>query len=282
MAIKIITDSTSYIPEAIRQELDITVVSLNIITNTTSKREVDVNLEEFYQELPMLSSIPTSSQPCPEEMLTVFEALTNEGHDVLGIFLSSKMSGTYSSAHLIKELVLEKNPQAKIELFDSLSNCMQMGLLVIEAAKAAKNGSSLEEILILVHKVQQHSRFLFTPHTLDYLKKGGRIGGASALLGNLFQIKPILTVENGETTVFKKVRTKKKAISSMIQQLKEDLNNHELGGIFVHHISCEDEGLELAKQIEAELQTPVLIQSIGPVIGCHVGPGSIGIAYFVK
>ncbi len=282
MAIKIITDSTSYIPESICQKLDITVVSLNIITNTTSKRELDVNLEDFYQELPMLSSIPTSSQPSPEEMLTVFETLTNEGHEVLGIFLSSKMSGTYSSAHLIKELILEKNPQAKIELFDSLTNCMQMGLIVIEAAKAAQNGSSLEEILTLVHKVQQHSRFLFTPQTLDYLKKGGRIGGASALLGNLFQIKPILTVENGETTVFTKVRTKKKAILSMINQLKEDLNNHELGGIFVHHISCEDEGLQLAKQIESELQTPVFIQSIGPVIGCHVGPGSIGIAYFVK
>lgn len=282
MSVKIITDSTSYIPESIRQKLDITIISLNIITDTSSKREVEINLDEFYQELPHLSAIPTSSQPSPDEMLAAFEQLTNEGHEVLGIFLSSKMSGTYSSAHLIKNLILETNPDAKIELFDSLTNCMQMGLIVMEAAKAAQSGLSLEEILSLIHTVQHNSRFLFTPHTLDYLKKGGRIGGASALLGNLFQIKPILTVENGETTVFTKVRTKKKAILSMINKLKEDLDGHELGGLFVHHISCEDEGLELAKQIESELNTPIQIQSIGPVIGCHVGPGSIGIAYFVK
>ena len=142
MSVKIITDSTSYIPESIRQKLDITIISLNIITDTSSKREVEINLDEFYQELPHLSAIPTSSQPSPDEMLAAFEQLTNEGHEVLGIFLSSKMSGTYSSAHLIKNLILETNPDAKIELFDSLTNCMQMGLIVMEAAKAAQSGSS--------------------------------------------------------------------------------------------------------------------------------------------
>ena len=96
------------------------------------------------------------------------------------------------------------------------------------------------------------------------------------------QIKPILTVEQGETTVFTKVRTKKKAILKLIEKLKEDLEGRELGGVVVHHINCAAEGQKLAQQIENELQTTVIIQSIGPVIGCHVGPGSIGIAYFVK
>ena len=90
MSVKIITDSTSYIPESIRQKLDITIISLNIITDTSSKREVEINLDEFYQELPLLSSIPTSSQPTPDEMLAAFKQLTDEGHDVRGIFLSSK------------------------------------------------------------------------------------------------------------------------------------------------------------------------------------------------
>ena len=282
MTVKIITDSTSYIPQSIREQLDITVISLNVIINHDSKREVEIDLADFYQQLPTLPSIPTSSQPSPEEMLSAFETLADQGNEVLGIFLSSKMSGTYSSAHLIKNLILEQNKQAVIELFDSQTNCMQMGLMVIEAAKAAQQGASLKEVVATIKNIQENSRFLFTPETLEYLKKGGRIGKASALVGNLLQIKPILTVENGETTVFTKVRTKKKAIIKLVEKLKEDLNGRELGGLFVHHINCEAEGEKLAKQIEAELNTTVLIQSIGPVIGCHVGPGSIGIAYFVK
>ncbi|WP_235070350.1 DegV family protein [Turicibacter sp. TJ11] len=282
MTVKILTDSTSYIPASICEELDITVVSLNVIINHDSKREVDIDLADFYQQLPTYPTIPTSSQPSPEEMLAAFEKLTNDGHEVLGIFLSSKMSGTYSSAHLVKDLILEQNQDAVIEIFDSQTNCMQMGLMAIEAAKAAKQGASLNELLTLVQTIRDNSRFLFTPETLDYLKKGGRIGNASALLGNILQIKPILTVEQGETTVFTKVRTKKKAILKLIEKLKEDLEGRELGGVVVHHINCAAEGQKLAQQIEDELQTTVIIQSIGPVIGCHVGPGSIGIAYFVK
>ena len=282
MAIKIVTDSTAYLPTTLLKELDIQVVSLNIIMDQCSAREVEIDLCDFYENLATQNTLPTSSQPSLEEFFGVFKRLTDEGHEVIGIFLSSKMSGTYSSAHLVKEMVLEQNKAAKIHIIDSLTNCMQMGLMVIEAAKAAQDGASSEEIIELVEHIKQNSRFLFTPQTLDYLQKGGRIGGASALLGNLLQIKPVLTVQDGVTSVFSKVRTKKKAILAMIEQLKKDLTNHELGGLVVHNIYCEEEGLNLANHLEKEFNCQISNQSIGPVIGCHVGPGGIGIAYFVK
>lgn len=282
MSIKVITDSTSYIPTEIQNDLDISVVSLNIIVEGTSERELDVNLDEFYAHLKELNEIPTSSQPTPDEMLTTFESLVREGHDIFAVFLSSEMSGTFSNAHMIRDLVLEKYPNANIQLFDSMTNCMQMGYIAIEAAKAAKTGASMDEVMTIATQVKEHSRFLFTPETLDYLKKGGRIGGASALLGNIFQIKPILTVEDGKTTVYTKVRTKKKAIQTFIDKFKEDIASSEIGGIIVHHIHNEEEGQLLASKLEEELNQPVMLQSIGPVIGCHVGPGSIGIAYYTK
>lgn len=282
MTIKIVTDSTAYIPEDLLAKYDISVISLNVIMNGESLRELDINDQDFYSTLPLLDEIPTSSQPILHEMMTTFETLIKEGHQVLGIFLSSEMSGTFSSAHMVRNMILENHPDASIELLDSKTNCMQMGFIALEAAKAAKNGANLREVLDIATTIKYHSRFLFTPETLDYLKKGGRIGGASALLGNIFQIKPILTVEDGKTTVFTKVRTKKKAIQSFITKLAEDLEGHQLGDIIVHHIHCEQEGLALAKQLEEEFKLPVRIQAIGPVIGSHVGPGSIGITYYIK
>ena len=282
MTIKIVTDSTAYIPDDLLTKYDISVISLNVIMNGESVRELDINDQDFYSTLPLLDEIPTSSQPILHEMMTTFETLVKEGHQILGIFLSSEMSGTFSSANMIRNMILENHPDASIELLDSKTNCMQMGFIVLEAAKAAKNGADLPEVLAIANAIKHNSRFLFTPETLDYLKKGGRIGGASALLGNIFQIKPILTVEDGKTTVFTKVRTKKKAIQSFITKLAEDLEGHQLGDIIVHHIHCEQEGLALAKQLEDEFKLPVRIQAIGPVIGSHVGPGSIGIAYYIK
>ncbi len=282
MAVKIITDSTSYIPKKLAEELDITVVSLNVILNGESYKEVDLENKEFYEKMNSSGEIPTSSQPGMDELLKVFKEKIDNGDEVLAIFISSKMSGTYSSAHLVKNMVLEDCKDARIEIFDSSTNCMQMGFIALEAAKAAMSGKTMEEVIKVAESVKENSRFLFVPDTLSYLQKGGRIGKASAILGGIFQIKPILTVENGETTVFEKVRTKKKAVESILNKVLEDCKNKEIGDVIVHHINCEDEGIELAKKLEEKLKIHVDIQSIGPVIGVHVGPGSIGVAYFNK
>ena len=280
MTIKIVTDSTSYIPKQYIDEYGISVVSLNVILNGDSYREVELSNETFYEKMKQAKEIPTSSQPAPGEISDIFKRIISSGDSILGIFLSSDMSGTVSSANLVKEMILEEYPEGRIEIIDSRTNCMQLGYVVLEAAKAAKEGKSMEEVIDIASKVINSSRFIFTPETLEYLKKGGRIGGAAALLGNILQIKPILTVKDGKTTVLTKVRTKKKAIDSMINILEEDISSRNLRGITVHHINCYNEGVLLANKIQEKLGIDVNIESIGPVIGLHVGPGSIGIAYY--
>ena len=282
MAIKIVTDSTSYIADEYIKKYDIKLVSLNVIINGVSSREIDIENEVFYEEIKNSKEIPKSSQPIPNEMLNTFKEIVKDGDSIVGIFLSSKMSGTYSNANMIKDMILEDYPDAEIHILDSKTNCMQMGFAVIEAARTASEGKSINEVINAANHVINNSRFLFTPETLEYLKKGGRIGGAAALFGNVLQIKPILTVVNGETSVFKKVRTRKKAIEEIVKTVLEEIESKGLGDIVVHHINCQEDGLKLAKALENKLGKKVEIQSIGPVIGVHVGPGSIGIAYYTK
>ena len=282
MAIKIVTDSTSYISDEYIKKYDIKLVSLNVIINGVSSREIDIENEVFYEEIKNSKEIPKSSQPIPNEMLNTFREIVEDGDSIVGIFLSSKMSGTYSNANMIKDMILEDYPDADIHILDSKTNCMQMGFAVIEAARAASERKSINEVINAANHVINNSRFLFTPETLEYLKKGGRIGGAAALFGNVLQIKPILTVVNGETSVFKKVRTRKKAIEEIVKTVLDEIESKGLGDIVVHHINCQEDGLKLAKALENKLGKKVDIQSIGPVIGVHVGPGSIGIAYYTK
>ncbi|MBW6409185.1 DegV family protein [Clostridium weizhouense] len=282
MSVKVVTDSTSYIAEKLIKEYDISIASLNVILNGKSYKEIDLSNREFYEQMDKNNEIPTSSQPSTDELFQIFKEKVVNGDDVVGIFLSSKMSGTYSNSHLVREMILEEYPNAKIELIDSTTNCMQMGYQVIQAAKSAKAGNNISEVVNDVLKIRENSRFLFVPDTLKYLKKGGRIGGASALFGTILQIKPILTVENGETTVFNKVRTKKKAIDTIVDKVLQDVKEKGLGKVIVHHINCENEGLELARRLEGKLGIPVTIQHIGPIIGLHVGPGSIGVAYYTE
>ena len=279
MAVTIVTDSTAYLPKQYIEQYPIKVVSLNVIMNQQSRRELDLSNETFYKEMAQCEEIPKSSQPTPEELIQIFETAAKERNDIVGIFISKELSGTFHSANLYKDMILEKYPKTKIEIIDSRTCCMEMGYAVLEAAKSAAKGKSFEEVIQSAKHVMTNSRFLFSPDTLEYLKKGGRIGGASALLGNLFQIKPILTVADGKATVFSKVRTRKKTIDAMVDQFIQDVGEKGLGGATVHHIHCEEEGKALANRIQERFGQSVPIQSIGPIIGIHVGPGSIGIAY---
>jgi len=281
MSIRIVTDSTSYIPQSIINEYDISVVSLNVAFKDESFREVDIDNNTFYKKMDG-QGIPTSSQPSVQELYDAYEKIVIEKHDVVGVFLSSDMSGTYSTANMVKDMINEKYPEANIEIIDSRSNCMQLGYAVISAAKAAKEGKTIEEVVLAAEKNIKSSRFLFVPENLEYLKKGGRIGTAGALIGKILSINPILTVAEGKTTVFDKVRTKKRAIQSMIATFEEDIKNFGLGDIIVHHINCEEEARQIAALLKEKIGLNVLIGSIGPVIGLHVGPGAIGIAYYTN
>ena len=280
MSIRIIADSTCYLPQEYIDKYKISIASLNVLLNGNSYRETDLSNDWFYNEMAKSQTIPTSSQPSIEELYSTVESLVKDGHDVVGVFLSSDMSGTFSTSNLVKNMILENYPNAKIVMIDSRSNCMQAGFAVLEAAKASNENKSLDEVVSIAKNVIENSKFIFVPETLDYLKKGGRIGGAAALFGSLLQIKPILTVEDGKTTVFTKVRTKKKAIDKIVNTVLEQNSKSPIKGIIVHHINCESEGQELADRLKNSLGLDnVKIQSIGPIIGLHVGHGSIGDAY---
>lgn len=280
MSIRIIADSTCYLPKEYIDKYNVSIVSLNVLLNGKSYRETDLENDWFYKEMSKSPSIPTSSQPSIDDFYKAIESQVKEGHDIVGIFLSSDMSGTFSTSNLVKEMILEKYPNANIIMLDSRSNCMQAGYAILEAAKAAADNKSLDEVVSIAKSVIENSKFIFVPDTLDYLKKGGRIGGAAALFGSLLQIKPILTVTDGKTTVLTKVRTKKKAIDKIIDTVMEQNLKSPIKGLIVHHINCESEGQELANKLQDKLETSnIKIQSIGPIIGLHVGPGSIGVAY---
>ena len=281
MGVYILTDSTSYIDEHIRQELDIKIVALSVIFENENFKETDIDNESFYKMMDA-KGIPTSSQPSVEELYNEMKSVVEYGDSLLCIFLSSDMSGTYSTAHLAKDMILENYKNANIEILDSRSNSMQLGFAAIVAARAAKEGKTLVQVKEAAKSNMKRSRMLFIPNNLEYLRKGGRIGGANALIGNFLKIIPILTVENGKTTILTKVRTKKNAIITMVDKMLQDINDYGLGEIVIHHINCYDEAKELADLIRKKLNVNLSICALGPVIGLHVGPGTVAIVYYTK
>lgn len=281
MGLKIMTDSTSYIDESLRMDLDMKILSLYVSFKDESIKETEIENKVFYEKMEQ-KGIPVSSQPSIGEIYQGMVDIVSKGDDLICIFLSSDMSGTYNSACKVREKVLEEYKDAKIYIIDSQSNSMQLGFAAIVAARAAKTGKDIEEVREIAEENIKRSRFLFIPDNLEYLKKGGRIGGASALIGNILKIIPVLTVKDGKTTILKTVRTKTKAVKAMIDKVMEDNLEYSIKEIIVHHINCYDEAKDLANKLEKKLNISANIVNIGPVIGLHVGPGAIGIAYYTK
>ncbi len=281
MTVKIITDSTSYIDDNLVNELGIELLSLFVTFNDESIKEMDISNTDFYEKMEK-EGIPISSQPSVGDMLLTMETILKEGNDIVAVFLSSSMSGTFNNAYLIAQELQDKYPDSKIKIIDSQTNSMQLGFAAIEGARLAKEGKSFEEVVGRVEDVVHSSRFIFIPENLDYLKKGGRIGAAETLIGNILKLTPILTVKDAETSVLRTVRTKKRAKAALIERLLEDHSKYEVQEIAIHHINCLEEAIELEKELKEKIDVQIHISSIGPVIGLHVGPGAIGLAYYTK
>lgn len=279
MNVKLVTDSTSYIDEKTLKDLDIKTVNLTVSFSDESFTETSVPYDYFYHKIEKSSTIPTSSQPTLGEIYDTFTEIVSRGEAVLGIFLSSKMSGTYATALSAKQMILEKYPNALIQIFDSKTNCMAMGIQVVEGAMMAKAGQKMEEVIQTVEHVSKRVQFLFVPASLQYLIKGGRIGGAAALIGSLLQIRPILYVNDGMTDVMGRIRGTRKAINHMLSILNEDAKNYGLRHLMVHHIHDPKQGNELAEKLASQYNRIVPSLPVGPVIGAHVGPGTVGIVY---
>lgn len=279
MGVRVVTDSTSYLSTRERERHGIEVVTLYVNFGQESFAEEGLENEWFYDRMASEKDLPTSSQPSVQSMTDVFTAAVEAGDDVCGIFISADMSGTYETARLAAGMVLDSHPDARIEIVDSRGNCMQLGFAVLEAARVASAGGSVEEVADAARATVPRTRFLFVPDTLDYLRRGGRIGGASALLGSMLQIRPILTIRDGKTDVWGKVRTKRRALQSIVDTLVADTGTAGLAEVAVHHIHDEAAGRVLADMVTAATGHGVAVIGIGPVVGLHVGPGTVGVVY---
>jgi DegV family protein with EDD domain len=279
VTVKIVSDSTSYIDASVQRELDITIIPLSVNFPDESFKETEVDYDYFYSKIEREGIIPTSSQPAQGEIQEAFAHIVGRGEEVLAIFLSSDMSGTYHSALVAKDLIMQEYPNARIEIIDSRTNCLAMGLTVMEAAKAAQEGKSLEEAAEVARQNMKRVNFYFVPANLEYLKKGGRIGGAAALLGSILKLKPILYVKNGKTELLERARGSRAAIERLLNLLENDFKSYGLKNVMVHHISCPDKAAELAQTINNRYGLEVSVMPIGPVIGLHVGPGTLSIIY---
>jgi DegV family protein with EDD domain len=283
MVVKLVTDSTANIDPVVCRELDITVISLTITFPDESFKELDVDHAYFYSKIDRTGIIPTASQPALGEIVAVFRRLVQQGDDVLAVFISSEMSGTYYAALQARQLVLQEQPDAGIMVIDSRTNCMPMGMPVIEAARySQKDGASLAEAARLVEKLLKQVDFYFLPTTLTYLKKGGRIGGAAALVGSLLDIKPIMTVKDGKADIYKKVRTTRAAIDQLMAVLETTEKTRGLQQVIVHHINNRRDGEMLVVRIYERFGLKAELVPIGPTIGLHVGPGTIGVAFCTR
>ncbi len=283
MAVKVIADSTSYIPRARREKLDIGIAHLSSLLDGVTYVDDPDDCEAFYDALAASSSWPTTSQPSVQDIVTLMEERVIAGHEVVGVFISELMSGTYSTALLARDLVREKYPEATIEVVDGRSNSIELGFAVLAAAETAAGGGSVEEVVEAATERTRHTRFLFTPLTLEYLRRGGRIGNAQALLATLLQIKPILTVKDGVTDTFAKVRTVPKAHDLIVETFAADIKNRGgLGEVYVHHIHDAVAGRRFADRIAEVAGCEVDILPIGPVVGTHVGPGTVAVVYYTN
>lgn len=277
--VAIITDSTAYLPEDIVKANNLTVTPQVLIWgDEVYKDGIDIQPDEFYRKLQHAKVMPTTSQVAIVDMKAAFENILNAGYDVMGIFISSKLSGTMQSAIQAREML----PKAagKIAIVDSLSTSMAMGFQVMAAARAALAGESLASCQKLAEEAQKHTGVFFVVDTLEFLRRGGRIGGAQALLGSALNIKPILTLVDGRIESAEKVRTKGKAIERMIDLVSESIggrNPIRLATLHADAIADAQQVLSLASQRMNPIEK--VLANVSPAVGTHTGPGTVGLAF---
>ncbi len=278
--IRIVTDSVASIPSDMADELGIEVVTLYLNRDGVEYADAEMDIDEFYSDIyGMVDNIPTSSQPSQGALVELFESIAASGDNLLGIFMSSHMSGTFDSALRAARSVAAHHLNFEFRIIDSLSNSFDEAWSVVEASLARAAKCTLDQCADIAAQAATATRFLFAPESLTFLRAGGRIGNAAALIGNLVKLCPVITVHNGESSTFSKVRTHKKAVASITAKFKSDIAEYGLKNVVVHYIGSSDEAREWAKtSIEPLVGRSVEVLPVSPVIGLHVGP-AVGIAY---
>lgn len=278
--VAVVTDTTAYIPQSLCEGLPIYTAPLQIIWGQETFRDVvDIQPSAFYTRLQNAKVMPTTSQPAPAVFVDIYQKLLDQGYDILSVHISSKLSGTFDSA----VQALQSFPGARIELIDSLTTSMGMGFPVLNAARAAAQGATLEACKAIVERGSANSGILFAVATLEFLHRGGRIGGAAAFLGTALNLKPILELRSGRIEAIERVRTMGKATDRLIDLFVERVGDHRPVQIAALHGNAHDAAsqmLERAKErfAAADIKEAVLTD-VSAVVGAHTGPGVLGLAF---
>ncbi len=276
--IRIVTDSTADLPEEIIQELGITVVpSIVRFGDEALHQGVDITTAEFYHRLTVDPEHPSTSQPSPGEFVEAYQGIAGEADEIISLHLSSDLSGTVESATLAagnEEVV------TPVSVVDSRLISMALGALVVMAAERARDGVGVEAILSEVNDWIPRGRICFLLDTLEYLKRGGRIGAAQAFLGSLLKVKPILHVMNGIVEPLDRARSVKKATDRMVRYLHDEAGDGRLAYAGMLYSTDKDLAMAIKDRIDAEFEVGRwYITEIGSVIGAHTGPGAVGVAF---
>jgi DegV family protein with EDD domain len=277
MPVALVSDSTAYLPPELVEQREIQLVSLYVNWEDHSEREVDMpDFNEFYDRLRAANRLPTTSQPSIGDFLDVYSPLIERGYEVVSVHISGGISGTVESARQAKERLAEQGGSDRVTVIDSERACGGMGLMTLAGAKVAQAGGDRDAVVERIEKARADLKMWFAVDTLEYLRRGGRIGPASAWLGSALKIKPILTLDK-EITPIERVRTGAKALRRL-SEYAEQRHADGADGWVVQHIQAPEEAAQLAETVERIMgRGPVFISEVGPVIGTHVGPGLLGV-----
>lgn len=275
--IALVIDSTTAMPSDMAQKLKFDVAPVVLLFGEEELKDgVDISPEEFYKRLATTDVHPTTSQPSPMEFKNFYDKLLAEGKEIFTLTISSKLSGTYQSAMQAKQML----PDAPIEVVDSLTGALSVGLILQRVAKAVDAGKSLQECKELAESLRDNVGIFLTVDTLKYLHKGGRIGTASKFLGTALKFRPILEVADGAFVGLEKVRTTTKAVDRMIEYALERIDGRKPVHIAIVHADAKERAEALLEKVKGK--TDVATSYIGPVsagIGVHLGPGTVGICF---
>lgn len=275
MPVAVITDSTAHLPEGFAERFAIRVVPLHVLIDGVAALDgVDVGPVALAEALGQ-RRIVTTSRPAPGEFVVAFRAALEAGADaVVSLHLSSEISGTWESAVLAAQ---EVGPDV-VRVVDSRGTAMGLGFAALHAAAAASSGAAPEDVEKAAMAAVRASKTLFVVETLEYLRRGGRIGAAAALLGTALAVKPLLHIDDGRIQPLEKVRTMHRAVARLVD-LAEQAARDEPVEVAVHHLASAERAAELANRLEERLSIPdgCLVSELGAVIGAHTGPGVIGV-----
>jgi DegV family protein with EDD domain len=275
--VTVVSDTTAYLPTEIVEPNGIKLVSLYVNWEDGSERESDMaNFDAFYERLRTAEKLPTTSQPSIGDFLEVYEPLIEQGRNVVSIHISGGISGTVDSARQARDRLAEKGAAGRVNVIDSRSACGGLGLLALSAARAARTGANSDEVAERANETREALKMWFAVDTLEYLRRGGRIGAASAWMGTALKIKPILTLEE-EITPIERVRTSARALERLTDYAEQRKSDGAEGWV-VQHVHAPEQAADLVKATEKIMgRPPLFISEIGPVIGAHVGPGLLGV-----